>query len=693
MSIVKKTVIIVCFTSILLLVLMYLVSDYFYLKGFKDLEIQTVERNIQRVNETVAAKLDAMDTFCYDWAAWDDTYFFTREYNQTYVDRNFHEDTFTNAKINIIAIQNTHGDMILGKAYDFTDNREITVPEDFSGVVSDQKLVNSPVKQAGVIMVSGRPMLVVSEPILTSLAEGPSPGTIIMGRYVDAELLDSLSAITSFPVNLVPVSDTNSDPALKNITSALSESGPVYIKIQSKKLITGYTYVNDIAGSPILLVELDRYRDIYNRGLDVIGVWHVSMLFVCIVFGIVQYLLIKKFFLSRFTTLNENVNKISSSSDLSLRVPVTGKDEISRLTGNVNTMLDSLEKSESKLRHQQEVIGYIVNDTPNAVLATDESGHVVMVNKSFAKMFGLDEKEVIGRSYISLTQLGNLLPETKVFLDGGSQKVTREFQYKYNGTKKTFIVNFARLNEEKVFFVILTDVTEEHARQERLYLTHRLASVGEMASGIAHELNNPLTGIIGLSELLMDEKVPDSIREDLSAINNEAKRSASVVKNMLSFARKHSPSKQPVQINRIIDDVLALRRHEQRNHNIQVVKQLSPDLPEIIADPFQIQQVFINVILNAEQAMVDAHGKGTLTVSSEKAGNYIRVSFTDDGPGIDPQNIHRIFDPFFTTKEVGQGTGLGLSICYGIITAHEGLIYAQNENGKGATFFVELPVK
>jgi signal transduction histidine kinase len=249
------------------------------------------------------------------------------------------------------------------------------------------------------------------------------------------------------------------------------------------------------------------------------------------------------------------------------------------------------------------------------------------------------------------------------------------------------------MTEEKLFFIVMTDVSEERARQERLYLTDRLASVGEMASGIAHELNNPLTSVIALSEMLVEESVPDHIKEDLSAINSEAKRAAVIVKNMLSFARKRSPQKQFTHINKIVEDVLKLRTHEHRVTNISVVCALAPDLPEIMVDFSQIQQVFINIILNAEQAMVVAHGKGTLIISTERAGNNVKVSFTDDGPGIETQYLHRIFDPFFTTKEIGKGTGLGLSISYGIVTAHNGLIYAKSEIGKGAAFVVELPIQ
>jgi len=240
---------------------------------------------------------------------------------------------------------------------------------------------------------------------------------------------------------------------------------------------------------------------------------------------------------------------------------------------------------------------------------------------------------------------------------------------------------------------ITRDVTERKRMEEQLIMTDRLTSIGELTSGIAHELNNPLTSVIGFSQLLMDGDVPDDIKEDLGTIYSEAQRAASIVKNLLTFARKHPPVKQLSQVNTIIEDVLRLRAYQQKVNNIEVDKQLAANLPEIMVDYFQMQQVFLNIIVNAESAMLEAHGKGKLVITTERVNGITKVTFTDDGHGIARENLGRIFAPFFTTKEAGKGTGLGLSICHGIVTEHGGRIYAKSQIGKGATFVVELPVK
>jgi CheY-like chemotaxis protein len=235
---------------------------------------------------------------------------------------------------------------------------------------------------------------------------------------------------------------------------------------------------------------------------------------------------------------------------------------------------------------------------------------------------------------------------------------------------------------------------EEERRQleQKAQFASRLASVGEMASGIAHEINNPLTGVIGYAQLLLQEDLPENIRKDLETINDGAQRVANVIQRLLAFARQTKPQRTYVYINEVVATTLDLRGYHLETSNIKVSAQLAPDLPVTIADAGQLQQVFLNLIVNAETEMKLARGSGRLSIKTQQIENNIRISFKDDGPGIAEENLERIFDPFFTTRQVGQGTGLGLSVCYGIVSEHGGRIYAESKPGKGATFIVELPI-
>ncbi|MFC2060370.1 nitrogen regulation protein NR(II) [Chloroflexota bacterium] len=257
-------------------------------------------------------------------------------------------------------------------------------------------------------------------------------------------------------------------------------------------------------------------------------------------------------------------------------------------------------------------------------------------------------------------------------------------------------VNFSLIRnsagEPKEILAICRDITERKRMQEQLIAQDRLASIGELTSGIAHELNNPLSNVIGFSGLLLKRDLPADIEADLNVISSEAERAARIVDNLLTFARKQPEDKSPIDVNKIMEKTLELRTHEQKINDIQIVTRFTPGLPEIMGNDFQLRQVFLNIIMNAQFFMIEAHGKGMLTISTERAGDFIRISFTDDGPGIPRENVALIFNPFFTTKEVGKGTGLGLSICYGIVTEHGGRIWAEIKPGEGTTFIIELPV-
>jgi signal transduction histidine kinase len=239
--------------------------------------------------------------------------------------------------------------------------------------------------------------------------------------------------------------------------------------------------------------------------------------------------------------------------------------------------------------------------------------------------------------------------------------------------------------------------------QARLVQSEKLAAVGELVAGVAHELNNPLTSIIGFANLLRQRDLDDQGQEDLNRITAQAQRAAGIVRGLLEFARQRPHRQKSIEINAILKDTLELLAYELRTNGIEYATQLAPDLPLTLGDPYQLQQVFINLATNALQAMKDSNSGGRVTITTElgpstfinqqtRAEPVIRVIIQDNGPGIGPDVLSFIFDPFFTTKPEGQGPGLGLSVCHGIVNEHGGHIWAESEPGRGATFFVELPV-
>jgi len=226
--------------------------------------------------------------------------------------------------------------------------------------------------------------------------------------------------------------------------------------------------------------------------------------------------------------------------------------------------------------------------------------------------------------------------------------------------------------------------------QEQLLQSEKMAAVGQLISGVAHELNNPLTAILGYSQLLSTSgETGKQSSEYAEKLYKQAQRTHRIVQNLLSFARQHKPERVAVQLNQVLEDTVALRDYDLRVNNIRVHLDLAPDLPVTGADPHQLQQVFLNMVNNAVDAILECSNEGDLWVRTGVSGERLFVEFTDSGPGV--QDASRVFDPFYTTKPVGKGTGLGLSICYGIVTEHGGTIHVRNLATRGACFTIELP--
>jgi CheY-like chemotaxis protein len=239
----------------------------------------------------------------------------------------------------------------------------------------------------------------------------------------------------------------------------------------------------------------------------------------------------------------------------------------------------------------------------------------------------------------------------------------------------------------------LDDETRDIYHQ--LLQAEKMSALGQTISGVAHELNNPLATILSWAERLSQKStLDDSVRHGLETIFSESERAARIVRNLLTFARKRQTTRAMVDVNLVVRETLALRSYEQRISNITVVEALAAGLPKVFADGHQLQQVLLNLIINAEQAMLSTHGRGVVVVRTwhDADQESVVLEINDDGPGIPDEVQPKIFDPFFTTKDVGKGTGLGLTVAYAIIQEHGGRIRLESSPGAGASFYVELPM-
>ncbi|NQW17888.1 MAG: response regulator [Chloroflexi bacterium] len=262
-------------------------------------------------------------------------------------------------------------------------------------------------------------------------------------------------------------------------------------------------------------------------------------------------------------------------------------------------------------------------------------------------------------------------------------------------SERLFRISVLRLTgpeESPLVLITIDEMTELRLRETQLLESSRLVAVGEMTASVAHELNNPLTAIIGFSQLAMLSEMDETLARDVEAIATEARRAGRIVDNLLSFARRRQNDQKAFSPTSAVQHVLDLRRYECKVNNIEVVTYFDDDTPWTVGDLHQLQQVFLNILNNAIHAISDHRGHGVITIGVVGVGENIRVSFADDGPGIPSDVMARIFEPFYTTKPVGKGTGLGLSICRKIVESHNGTLAVKSREGRGATFTIEIPV-
>ena len=335
----------------------------------------------------------------------------------------------------------------------------------------------------------------------------------------------------------------------------------------------------------------------------------------------------------------------------------------------------------------------------DCVSVHDTSGKIIRANVALAKRLRTIPQKVVGRYCSEVYDPANGVkhcclhkqqhdPETVVMEEISIPAMGGFFQISISPW-------YDKNNQIAGYIHVAKDISNEKLLRQQLIQSEKLSAIGELISGIAHELNNPLTGVMGYSQLLqLRRDLDERARESLAKINNLALRCQKIVQNLLFFARKQKPERTLSNINEILEKTVDLRSYEMLVNNIELVSELDHNIPQTIADAHQLQQVFLNVITNAEQAMLDAHGKGRLTIRTRAKARkrIITVEIIDDGPGIPEEQQMRIFDPFFTTKEVGKGTGLGLSLSYGMIKEHGGDIYVKSRLGKGTHFFIEIPV-
>ncbi|MGA8233303.1 MAG: PAS domain S-box protein [Candidatus Acidiferrales bacterium] len=375
------------------------------------------------------------------------------------------------------------------------------------------------------------------------------------------------------------------------------------------------------------------------------------------------------------------------------------RDAGGRLVQYRGLMLDVTEQKifQAQLQRERDFNKNILDNTQSMIVVLDTARLISYANRRCFEA-GYREQTLLGRPLAEIVPLSHR-PIVSEALDRalhGAAVENLEIPVRLDdGRSAQFSVSLSPMRDEdgivNSLVAVMTDITEAVDLQNKMMHTEKLAAVGQLVAGVAHEVNNPLAAILGFTDLLLEnEGVSDTAKDDLRVILAEAQRTKTIVQNLLSFARQMPAQRELLRVNSVLQQTLRLRTYDRSIRDVDVIERLDPQLPLVAGDAHQLQQVFLNILNNAFDAIAEVPGRGRIEIESAERDGYVEIHFRDNGPGI--SHPERIFEPFFTTKEVGKGTGLGLSICYGIVRSHHGEILCRNNSdAPGGTFTVRLP--
>jgi PAS domain S-box-containing protein len=682
-----------------LVAILYAISATVLLDGFQQIEESNLRDEGERGIAALTFDVNELAAAASDWARWDDAYEFVARPTEGFVRENLLDQTFRNLRLNLIMFVNPAGQIVFAKGFDRERDVETPVSHELlARARSGDKLFRHEGPDArvqGVLLVDGRPMLVASLPILPSDGDGPVRGALIWGRAIDAGEISRLAKITQFSLHVRSVLDPNLPEDFRVARAGLTRHASLQVFSLNPHVIAAYVLVHDIYGRPSLVMRLDAPRYIYQQGQLSVRYFVFCLVLVGGVLGVVMVLLTDRLVLTRLDALNRQVTQIADAGDVSARVAVASHDELSTLGNSINRMLRALERSEAALRYQ----ALIIDQIHDSVVATDLEGHVTAWNRGAENLFGWPAEEIIGR-HVSIA-----FPEDQ--REALQQTIVARLKEKGAHDLEVCLL---RKNGEK-FFAHLSlswqrdatgnvvgvigyavDVTERKRLEQQFMQSQKAEAIGRLAGGVAHDFNNILTAIMGFCDLQrMSLPANHRVVHFTEEIQKAADRAASLTRQLLAYSRKQVLQPRVLDLNAVVAGTEKMLRRL-IGADIEVVSVLADNLGPVKADPVQIEQVLMNLAVNARDAMP---GGGKLTLQTANVslldGEYVLLAVGDTGTGMTEEVKAHLFEPFFTTKPKGQGTGLGLATCYGIVQQSQGQIAVDSAPGRGTTVKVFLP--
>ena len=727
MTLRKKILLIITLTFLSLIVILYFTSQNILLNSFNELEEQNTRQHVERALSALSNDLSSLDATAGDWAAWDDTYAFIEDANDEYVQSNLIDGTFTELRLNLMLFINTSGRVVFGKAFDLHNEEETPVPQSLQKHLSDNDfLLTHPDTESsitGLILLPEDPVLIASQPILTSEDEGPIRGTLIMGRYLDAAEIEQIADQTHLSLIMHRFTDPQIPPDFQAAQSSLSEETPILAQPLDEQSIAGYTALRDIYGKPSLMLRVDMPRDIYEQGKDAIAYLILVIVMVGVVCGVVAMWILEKQALSRLTHLSKSVSDIGASSDSSARVSMTGRDELSGLADTINGMLAALQQSEEGLQKSEKRYRLLAENVTDLIFTVDMNLRYTYVSPSVTSLLGYSVEEAMTKTLgeiltpASLDVAMKALAERLALENLGQGELSNTFAVELELNRKDgstiwteVRANFLRDPDGRAvgFVGVMRDITERKRADEKLRklyneerklrqeLETEMRRRVEFNRALVHELKTPLTPILASSDALVAEfqdgpllSLARNINRGASNLNKRIDELLDLAKGEIGMLKLELKPMDPLPLLREVADGMV---PVASSDGLSLFLKLPPSLPLVRADEARLRQIVVNLLDNAFKFTPEG---GKITVGAKKKGANLIVEVQDTGRGITKEEQQRIFQPYYrleSDREHFGGLGLGLALSKTLVELHGGKIWVKSERGKGSTFGFSLPL-
>lgn len=755
MSIRKRTILAIVATVVVLFTVVYGVTYKFLLDGFIKVENDEVVKNVLRLNDTIKSNIDVLSTKADDWGRWDDPYQFIVDRNEDFIESNLGLDSIRNLKVNLMAFVSTSSEVVVSRLVDLNESSDVDkpLPEDLKLLISGSStILQHPTLDhhtSGIVMLRSGPMLISARTILTSSNEGPAHGTIILGRYLDAEMIKELSMVTHLEVKIEPKDQGGEEVVMMMISD--KEFG---IERIGTEKISGFTYLYDIYNQPILEAEVVFDRAVYQQGLKAVRIFSIFYFVIGLVFIALIVIILERLILDRLTLLSTKVDNIRTTRNLDQSVGLIGSDEFAKLSRNIDDMLTDLrvaqkmteekdqkiaeekariEEKNETLEHTQRAVLNVLEDLEiekkkieeTVQLRTKElteekaklEASISSLPVGFA-MIGTDHQllihnEILGtildcknedisfgiikERFKDSFDLSNEI--SKIQDDGGvfskndivfGNKFIKLFLAPVSHTTTT-----TTTTEVLGFLLLVEDITDakmlERTREEFFAVA-------------SHELRTPLTAIRGNMAMIKDFVLPGVNNPDLADMVNDsyngAVRLIAIVNDFLDASRLEQGKVQfkiePVDVGLVVEEVSKELEAVVLSKKLKLSFEVSDkDLPKINADRDRVKQIIFNLVGNA----VNYTREGGVTIKASTDDKFVKIAVTDSGVGISEINQQRLFKKFqqaqgeVLTRDMTKSTGLGLYISKMLAERMGGNIALdKSELGKGSTFSVNFPI-